>query len=452
MSKSVIPAGTYELIEFKISPVLPESESSGNPNDASIVERTVDLKNIIHTWSITESMTKGHITGTAKVYDSEGIFYNYPLRGQEKITVKYKDYLEEVRTEELFLFSITDIQAPKKNDDSMLSYNIHFVSWGKFWSERYSISRCIAEGTKSNRKYIPVSEQVKILFEDYYIDNEKGTTKEIDVHDTESEQQIVIPNMRPESAMHLMSRRAYSVNYPSSYYRFFETRDKYRFVNLEEVNTSTPIKKYTYVSGPTDQTPQAELDRMDRIIDISFHSPFDTMSALKEGAYYRKVNEIDVTNRRVNSYEYKHHEEFEEYAYPGEGSKNKPKPRLVNTNNFIDEHLNNWSEVYVVKDYPDEDMSNAPGLRTKPYYGQLYNNKKAHYYDYKATRMTVKAYGSNKLFVGDLIDIDIPYFSVGANKDVERSGTYMIESINNVFYENTYIQEMVVSKGPIGDV
>jgi hypothetical protein len=97
-------------------------------------------------------------------------------------------------------------------------------------------------------------------------------------------------------------------------------------------------------------------------------------------------------------------------------------------------------------------MSNSSGLRTKPYYGQIHNHKKSHFYDYKMTRMSIKIYGSNKLFVGDLIDLEFPEFSVYGDIDKERSGTYIIESIVNVFFEDTYIQEMTVSRGPMGDV
>jgi hypothetical protein len=452
MTDSVIPAGTYTLLEFKLRPVISDSEigeaAGFDANENTFENQSVDIKKIIHTWSLSESMTKGHISGSAKVYDAEGIFYNYPIRGQERITITYRDYFGDERTEEMFLFSVTDIQTPKKSDDSVLGYTIHFVSWGKFWSERFMVSRCIANGTRSGRRYIPVSEQVDVLFEDYYRDNDQGTKKEITIHETESEQQIVIPNMRPEAAMHLMSRRAYSINYPSSYYRFFEARNGYNFVNMEQLNAGTAKKKYQYVSGATDTTPQAEIIKMNQIIDLAFQSPFDTLDALKFGAYNRKLNEVDVTNRRVNAYEYKHNEEYFEYIYPGQNT----DINMRHTDKFIDAHLNNWAETYVIKDYPDDDMSNANGLRTKTYYGQIHNHKNSHYYDYKMTRMNIKVYGSNRLFVGDLIDLEFPYFSTYANIDVERSGTYIIESVNNVFYEDTYIQELVVSRGPIGDV
>jgi len=449
MAESIIPAGTYTLKEFKLMPIVSDVDVGGTADFDPIVEfnsDTIDLKKIIHTFTINEAMSKGHLSGSAKVYDSEGIFYSYPIRGQEKIKIVYEDYNGVELTDYFFLYSVTDLETPKPSDDSVLAYTIHFVSWGKFWSERFSVSRCIAEGSLGSRRYIPVSEQVDILFEDYYVDSAKGTEKDLRLHDTESEQKIVIPNMRPEAAMHLMSRKAYETEYISNYFRFFENREQYNFVNMERLGDTDPKKKFTYVSGPTDNTPEGEVEKMKGIISFSFASPVDTFEAMKSGAYYKKLEEVDITNRRVNAHEYTHKDEFQFYRYPG----NMSEVNLYHSDNFIDGNLNDWVITYAIKDYPDSDQSNAPGLRPKPNYGDIQNRKKAYAYDHRMTRAIIKVYGHNELFVGDIIELEIPYFSVYGETDTERSGVYMIESINNVFYEDTYIQEMTVSKGPIG--
>jgi hypothetical protein len=197
-------------------------------------EKSLELKPIIHTWNLSESMIKGAIRGTAKIFDATGIFYTFPLRGQERLSIKYKDFFDNEREEDLFIYSITDINPVGQNDDSILEYTIHFCSFGKFWSDRYDIKRCIAEGTEGTRRYIPVSEQVQVIYDDYYNTNDEGTKKPITIHDTDGEQSIVIPGFKPEEAMAMMTRRSYSAIYPSNMYRFFENRDGYYFVNIEQ--------------------------------------------------------------------------------------------------------------------------------------------------------------------------------------------------------------------------
>jgi hypothetical protein len=452
------PAGTYTLNGFYLMPSTADSKrqavgATEKPDAVLSEDDILDIKMIVHTWSIKESFTKGHISGSAKVYDSEGIFYSFPLRGQERVRIVYTDFFGIERQEDMFLYAVTDVATPKASDDSVLEYNIHFASYGKFWSDRFSVSRCIADGSGSTRKYIPINEQVETIFEDYYKTSDSGTEKEIVVHETEGNQKIVIPNMRPEAAMHLMSRKAYTSSFPSSYYRFFETREKYHFVNLEEIFSTAESKgKYTYVSGPQDETPQGELNKMSGVISLDFHTPVDTFDAMKNGAYYRKVEEVDITNRMVKSHEYTHEDEYKDYQYPGSSSTTDSKRVLRHTSDFIKTHMNDWSSTYVIKDYPDADMPNAYGIRPKPYYGEILNSKNAHIYDYRATRLTVTIYGNNELFPGDLIDLEIPYFNVYGSIDEERSGVYLIESIDNIFYENSYMQKMRVSRGPMNEV
>ena len=153
MSDSAVkPAGTYELVKFLLTPMEPGGSGS----------ESKDIKLLVHTWSIKEAISSGHISGSAKVYDSVGVFYTMPMRGQERLTIEYKDYNGEVRQEDMFVYSVTDLRSPKSSDDAVLEYTIHFASFGKFWSERFSVQRCIANGTKANRRYIPVSEQVQV--------------------------------------------------------------------------------------------------------------------------------------------------------------------------------------------------------------------------------------------------------------------------------------------------
>lgn len=449
------PAGKYSLAKFEISTIATDSKEQGEVGvrEGAIKDKKTDLKAIIHTWTIKESIQKGYVSGSAKVYDSEGIYYKFPLRGQEKILIQYTDYHGESREEEYFLYSITDIKSAKKVDDNVLEYTIHFCSWGKFWSGRYSVSRCIADGTNVHRRYIPVSDQVQTLFDDYYKAEGRGTKKDIRIHPTDGSSKIVIPNVRPEDAMHLMSRKAYNAYYLSNYYRFFESRQEYNFINIEQLNGESEAKeKYIYASGAVNETPEAELLKMTRIIDLDMMSPVDTVEAINEGAYYKKLSEVDIINRRVITQTYEHDQEYISYTYPGmPGDIN-----LKHTSEFINEHMNDWVETMVFKDYPDSDAPEGHAIRPKPHYGEIYNGKYAHLYDYKQSRYAISIYGNNKLCAGDYIEIELPYFSVydknEQNVDGERSGTFIIESIENVFYEQTYIQKMVVSKGPLNDV
>jgi hypothetical protein len=430
-------AGEYELISFEITSFPDEG-------------KTIDMKAVVHIWELEESMLKGNIRGTAKIYDATGIFYNFPLRGQEKLKITYKDFFDEEREEELFIYMIGDINPVGQNDDSILEYTLHFCSYGKFWSDRYEIKRCIAEGTEGGRRYIPVNEQVQVIYDDYYATEGQGTKKEIEIHETDGEQVVIIPDYKPEDAMHLMTRRSYSATYPSNMYRFFENRDKYYFINIEkwiEDYSTDEVSQPTYVYARSmpDQTPQGEADKMNTLINLSFGSYTNTLDRMNGGGYYRKVAEIDFQSRTIQEYEYDHLEEYKDYIWPDK----TPETQLRHTDQMITEHLNKRHTTYVFKDYSEESGSSPYGLRPTPYYGEIYNNKIAMMNEYSDSRITATIFGNNKIVAGSMIFVDLPKFKPSSVSDTRLSERYIVESVKNEFIENTYYQNLTLIKGPM---
>ena len=430
-------AGYYELVEFKVTSFPDE-------------EKSLELKPIIHTWNLTESMIKGAIRGTAKIFDATGIFYTFPLRGQERLSIKYKDFFDNEREEDLFIYSITDINPVGQNDDSILEYTIHFCSFGKFWSDRYDIKRCIAEGTEGTRRYIPVSEQVQVIYDDYYNTNDQGTKKPITIHDTDGEQSIVIPGFKPEEAMAMMTRRSYSAIYPSNMYRFFENRNGYYFVNIERWLEEFPsddvsMPTYQYARTAQDQTPQGEADKMNIFVNLSLGSYSNVLDRMNGGGYYRKVSEIDFQTRRINEFTYDHKDEFKDFKWPDLS----PDIQLRHTDEMIEQHMNKESNTFVIKDYSDETGNKPYGLRPTPYYGEIYNNKVAMMMEYADSKITATIFGNNNIVAGSVINTDLPMFKPASESDKRLSGYYIVESVVNEFIEETYYQNLILVKGPM---
>jgi len=430
-------AGSYELLEFKVLSFPDEG-------------RELELKPIIHTWNLSESMMKGSIRGTAKIYDGTGSFYTFPLRGQERLKIKYKDFFDNEREEDLFIYSITDINAVGQNDDSLLEYTIHFCSYGKFWSDRYDVKRCIAEGTEGSRRYIRVDEQVQVLYDDYYNTNDEGTKKPIIIRETDGEQAIVIPGFKPEESMAMMTRRSYSATYTSNMYRFFENRDSYHFINLERWIEEFPsdevsLPTYQYAKTATDQTPQGEADKMNIFVNLSLGSYSNTLDRINSGGYYRKVSEIDFQTRQINEFTYDHKDEFKNFIWPDLS----PDIQLRHSDEMIEEHMNKESNTFVIKDYSDETGNKPYGLRPTPYYGEIHNNKIAMMREYGESQISATIFGNNSIVAGSMINVDLPMFKPASETDTRLSGYYIVESVVNEFIEETYYQNLTLIKGPM---
>ena len=455
-------AGTFNLKRFEIrSMTADRSRNAGDPRRGTFATgagtaQSFDMRNFVHAFSIEESMLKGSIRGTAVIYDAAGIFYDMPLTGQEELEIEYTDTKDVPYSDTFVIYAITNVEPAKNGADDFISYKIHFVSMGKFWSDRYDIKRCIASGAGTGRGAVTIGEQSQVVFDDYYRSQGRGTRKEFLHHDTQGEQMLVIPNMKPEETMHMFSRKAYSSSFQGSMFRFFENRVGFYFVNTEEwiaftlpsLGQQYPPQTFFYNSGPPDNTPEAELKKLQNIIKVEIGESVNTIDAMNSGAFYRKFIELDILNRTKidDRFRYEYLNSYPGYYYPdGEGSNIRP----THSNDFVNEHLNKWHETLGIRDY-NEGGGSGGGLRADPYYGEVFTNKKALAFHLDQSKFNIRIFGTNEVFAGSLVEIkDLPKFVPPRddNIDEERSGMYLVESVMNEYYETKYIQTLTLIKG-----
>lgn len=443
-------AGRFELISFKIA--------------SYDLSKTFELKGIIQSFEIHESMKKGSIRGFAKMFDSVGLLHDFPLRGEELIEIYYKDFYGIEHVDRMFLYSISDVRQPVANNPSRWEYTIHFVSRPKVFSGNVRIRRAFAGPPENRQQGDKISEFVKTVYDQYYGDLitpaifKNGTeypspgirlapsdAKKLMLQETDGKHRLVVPNYTPEQTMHFFTRRAYSAESFSQTFRFFENRKNYVFATTEYLQKEIYPGSFVFNQNfRTDQTPEGQLELQSSIISVDYGEVVNTINDINSGAYERAVYEIDVMNNIV---------EPKFYSYADNFKTNNPDQKLYHTDRFIRERIEKVSERWVIKDYSSEGMPVGPGVRYNTYYPEIYNKKGAHLYHNDKNRTVVTIYGNNQIFAGCSVYINLlkHQSNDGSQPDTERSGLYIVESIENVFYENTYTQKLTITRNGIGD-
>lgn len=421
--------GRFELNSFII-----KSITTGN---------SVDIGSVVYSFGINESMSNGFVDGYATVFDSTGILYDLPIRGEEIVEITYTDFFEEVRTDKFFVYSIVDTKLTKQesSEGKMLQYTLQFVSLAKLDTDKKRIRKSF---TQDN-----IKEYVQRVFKENY---EGGLNEKVleEVEDTSGIQTIVVPNYTPEETMHLFSRRAYSDTYPDSTFRFFETRDKFHFTTNGNIISKAPTEvternTFEYNAYP-DHTPSGQAKIMQSIVDIQMGELVDTFRDIKEGAYLKEIYEIDFINRTSVKTEYKYLDEYQKYAFPS-GQPEAP----YHGQEFVDAHFEMNKRKYALKDYNGLGEPITPGLRPYPHYKESLSHKNTAFYHYSTNVIVLSVYGRNSLFAGDIIQLDIPQFRFSQpdtppEADADRSGKYLVEAVKNEFVEDIYKQTLVLTK------
>lgn len=437
MTQDARKAGYYELLSAKLYKL-------DKP------DRFIDIKLQVYSWTLNESLNDGFLHGYIDVMDGVGLFYDFldeGLRGEEEIEIKYKDYYDQERIHKFFVYSVSDITPINPSNETALNYKLHYVSKHKFYTDRFRIRKSYTDSL--------ISDYVGAMWEEFWIGNDDSgelTMDDIVIEDTEGPQSLIIPNYRPEQAMHMMARKAYSAQNPTHTFRFFQNRDRYYFVTNEELTIfaqEDTIVKFALIQNP-DNTGGGQDFKMLNYISVKFSDHVNTIRDMVEGAYYKSTTELDFMNRTALITEYRHLDEYENYTLPDLGS-----TRSKHTKEFVDKHMNDFIDTLVLKDYPAIGAERGNYyVRPHTYYNQIYNKKPVNFYHHNTEKTQMTVYGRNNLVAGDIIELEI-LKSVGnldglqRDIDIERSGNYLVESIENVFKEDMYYQNIVMSKSGV---
>jgi len=421
--------------------------------------KTVDIKMLIHTFTIVESMSLSSVRGSAVIYDAFDLVTQFPLKGEEVIKIVYSDFYDTERTEYYQLYSIADVKYSKEASQSMIQYKINFVSLGKFYSE----NKLIQQSYKPNGSLSLISDYVKDVYDVYYkrlLEENNLPIKNILIIPTTGTQTYVIPSYTPEQTMQFFSRKAFLSGSKTQSFRFFENREMYFFATNEYMyervmqtatpntpasgaqSTPTHIPQFRINYG-TAQSPDRQSSIMNEIIAIEFGNKTDIISDINEGAYKKKTFEIDIMNNSIIENSYDHSVGFESST-----------EKLLHDPAYVEKRISKPKEVFVIKDYNSTGVAGGSEIRTDQYYANLYNVKPTAFYHYTANMTSLSIYGRNTIFAGSIIELQLLVNTTDTNDpfkiDKERSGKYIVESIENVFFENVYTQKLTIARGGIG--
>lgn len=408
-------AGSYQLKQFIISDYIGRVKRQGQPS--------VDAKLLMGEWSLSESVNSDCLHGSASILDAVGLFYDFPLRGEEKLVIEYEDYFGNTLKHDFFIHAITNVKPAKDNINDALTYNIHFVSTSKLEADKKLIRRAY---------HGLISDSVKQVFDEHF----EGTS--ISIEPTEGEQTLIVPSYTGTETMAFFARRAYG---GSSTFRFYENRKGHHFKTIERAigeNKDVPVFILNQVK---DETPEGQREKMNGIVDIKFGQPVDTLYDLYNGTYHKQSVELDYINRKAVVSDYRFAERFPD-VYTDWG--------LVpnHSDEFAKRYLDAPKRMLMVQDYPDATSQNKPALRPKTYLPEVASDNWAINEQGKHNTLTIKIYGRNTIMAGSVVDVRIDEHRPPKRSEDKRfSGKYFVESVANEFYGDVYMQVLSLVRG-----
>ena len=370
--------------------------------------KTVSIGDMINTIEIEEDISKVCIQGFITITDAVNIIDNFPIIGEEILTLEVEDFYEEVVTYQFHVYAIDTLAT--NNTGTMQVYVLRIYSKDFIKSESVEIS--LAYRGK-------ISESVKSIYDEHFISN-----KVIEIEETLGEQTFVVPNLTPIETILMMASKSFSDVYKSSNFVFFERKDKYFFGTHEKLfeDGQDTERKYFYSSVNSDIEDRAE--QMNKIQAFSLNKRMNLLEEMRSGAAISRVIKLDLATKSYENLDYKHYERVKDYKHTDSITKDYHS-EAFNQDFFGEDNITN--DYLVFQDSTRQDQQS---------YQDIVSQRLSTSYYLNSIAMYIKIYGANNINVGDLIRFELQDLS-SANDYTKNhatlSGLYMVSTIKSVY-------------------
>ena len=433
--------GKYNLSELEIISYRQDKDES-NP-------KTMDIKGITLTMSITEDIFSNNMNGMVTVYDTQDIRSIFPLTGLERLSLKLNtpglpglDYTHDNGVP-FQIYKVDSVRKDTSNDIGQF-YNIFFCSPEMYNNQISTVSRAYAG---------PIEVAVKDIFRNKKYLNSKKT---IFIEDTKTNAKYVIPSLKPFSAINFLSSQALSGKYNNAGYLFYETSTGFHFRSLESMlamggSVARPTRwnfqtQITQVKDTKKDEVKDIQKRMQQVIRYEFGKQVDALENIRNGLYANRLVVHDAFNKTIKTHDFNYKDNYEKSFHlesiGDEQDADKhitPNTPLNDTGKGLYDFAESKKMVVTETSKVHNDYEFVPVNDTLP---KITSQNTG----YRNMNMTLLVYGNTLLNAGDVINFTVPVMQPGesAIPNPYTSGRYLIMAIKHTIAVTTNNHTMVL--------
>lgn len=406
-------------------------------NDGSVT----DIKGLISTVVINESLFKQSIQVDIEVVDGVDLFQKSHISGGEKIEIKLGrientnltgDKSEKAFNIEVYIAEISDHVKPK---EGIQYYRLTCLSLHAFIDQFKSLSRSF-------------SGNINALIRDICKQDLNVTSVDFSNKNLPSIKGIY-PNTKPLDAITWLLRNSADEDTP---FFFYETiNDGLQLNSYRELLDKELYKTYNnttyFESAP--ETPEYFVEASKKIINMSSDFNMSQYHQIKDGSYASTIHCVDISNKK-----------YEQTVYSRTDDnllKLNDFNSLSNKIKFNDLQLN---KNYTAKEYFISTNSNSfNALQDEVNYHSIskdnLSKKNSYFQNLKFMGLDIDVYGDFDISPGRIVELKIPK-STDANilksegldgmKDKLLSGKYLVSSISHIFDGDQYTCDIGLQK------
>lgn len=397
----------------------------------------MDIKDITMSIEVQEDIFSNTMMGIITVNDTQDVRTTLPITGLERLNLKFgtKGMKGICATEDegfpFQIYKIEDVRQDKANARGQY-YNIYFCSQEMYYSSIHRVSQAFSGNIEAGVQ--------EIVRNKGYLNSKK----QLHIEPTRTNTKLVIPNLRPLSAINFLAKNSTSQLYNNTGYVFYETPDGFHFRSLESLLAiagakARPVKfAYNYQIGNIRDSDVKNIQEdMKQVLRYDFERPVNALYNLREGMYCSREIKHDAFTKTWSTNDFDYNKSFGDFFHTehNKGDKAPGKHTLPHAvfSDTNDDITTNASAKLMLK--ADNSMvHNDFDLPSKQSSSQARLSQRL---QMRNIAINMEVHGNSLLRAGDLISFDLPLMRPFGekNKDTPNpyfSGRYMILQIRHI--------------------
>lgn len=371
---------------------------------ANFVGKTINLLPYFLGIDIQEDIFMPVVSGNITLIDVDNLYENFPIVGEEVITITYKDFYSENVTRS---FAVYSIGTREKATEKGSVYILNFCSIELLYNRQEKYSKSYKDKLTHE------------IFSDAF--GRVNPTKGINIQQTIELQDFVVPALYPFEVCSQMANRAISAEGHTGSYLFFEDKTQFNFISIEKLIKNSPIP-YKVGSAKLHGSEDAKYIFRNYV----FKDAANNINGQMTGAQGVETKTLDLLNRKLEDTSYDHFGD----DYGKIDRVNSTNPDLKMTSSTYKHQTTKGLSKFTIK--TSEDFKSSKNKTMSKRYNSLstYTN---------GPKIHAELPFNANLTVGMMVDVRIPIMDARKESEIPEydkyiQGKYLVMALRQIIH------------------
>ena len=413
--------------------------------DGSGTPKRLSIRDLVQEFSIYESIDGKFLTGDMTLLDATNAIQKLPITGFERLEF----FFRTPGTTKGFDFSI-------KSGHPMFVYALENRQGANPRTQMYTLKFISLEAIRDNQDRISqafTGSTDQMILDICY--NYLKTKKDVLVEETKGVYKMVMPRVKPTTAIKMIRKNSRALNYENSGFLFYENAHGFQFKSYEGLfcrkdGSPRPIK--ARYSPKVKNIGEDDIYNLQSVEDFRILSQFNTLLNTNNGVYSSRLLTHDLFNKTFKTYDFDYNLEYLKQNHLEQDNSGDKRDNNGILPFFNYDKGNTFGSKNEGALYLQSSTTKIHNDYEQPEVEEILQKRISQHLAVNALNIEITVPGSTEVNIGDIIHFSMPKFAPATqndkkDQDIYLTGRYLISAarhqVSIVSKKHTLVLELV---------